>query len=127
MPKVAKEYIVEQIGIGMPDYIAPISYLKGRPYIRTPDTGGIVTVAGTPVIEDIINDPVLGLGRNAHTGTLINAGPGVLYVQLSDDGETYTPIYDLEVNQFIDLTGEDVAKIKLDTSISMTKYKLIAH
>ena len=85
-----------------------ISFLSGRPFV---DEANVV--AGTPVIELIVTDPVQGLGRNAHTGFIVNDGPNNLQVELSNDGVTFAPIITVIPNQILDLDKEDMYTIRL--------------
>lgn len=98
-------------------------YLSGRPYVSE----DIVVVVGTPNTENIVTDAVQGLGRNAHTGYIVNDGPGNLEIGLSNDGVTYTPDITIIPNQILDLNGEDIYSITIDTTIINTNYRLVVH
>lgn len=102
-----------------PYLILSTEFFQGNPYFEE----GTVDTAGTPVIIDIRAK----LGRNAHSGRIINKGAGNLYVYLSHDGETYTNRVTLEPNQTLSLEKEDVWKIKLDTDTSGNAYLVVAH
>jgi len=86
-----------------------ISFLSGRPFVDN----NINVVAGTPRTDLIVTDPVQGLGRNAHTGFIINDGPNNLQVELSNDGATFAPIITVIPNQILDLDKEDMYTIRL--------------
>lgn len=99
------------------------TFLTGRPYVSETT----VAAAGTPNTERIVTDPVQGLGRNAHTGYIINDGPGSLLVRLSNDGATFAPVQTVIPNQILDLTGEDVHTVQIDASANATAYRLALH
>jgi len=110
---------VEAWGTGGPDYSSYLDYYGGVPFVEE----GTIETAGTPVIIDIR----ASLGHNAHVGSIINNGPGILYVYLSSDGISYSDAIELNPNQLYDLTKEDVNKIKLDSDTSGNAYKIVAH
>jgi len=109
---------VESWGTGGPDYFAPPDYIPGHPYFSE----GVLT-AGQPVELDIRSY----LGFNAHTGTVVNKGPGNLYVQISSDGTNYSDVITIEEFRAISLNREDVYKIKLDTDTDGCSYMVVAH
>jgi len=109
----------EAWGTGGPDYSSFLDYYGGVPFIKE----DVVDTAGQPVVINIREE----LHHNAHTGTVLNKGPGKLYVWLSSDGEHYSDMIELGVNQFIDLSKEDVYLIKLDSDTSGNAYKIVAH
>lgn len=86
-----------------------IVFLASRPFVDN----NINVVAGTPRTELIVTDPVQGLGRNAHTGFIINDGPNNLQVELSNDGSTFAPFITVIPNQILDLDQEDMHTIRL--------------
>ena len=86
-----------------------ISFLSGRPFVAN----NINVVAGAAVTELIVTDPVQGLGRNAHTGFIVNDGPNNLQVELSNDGVTFAPFITVIPNQILDLDKEDMYTIRL--------------
>lgn len=109
----------ESWGTGGPDYFSPPDYITGSPYVAE----GSIATPGSEVILNVRGS----LGYNAHTGRVINKGPGRLYVYLSSDGSTYSSKITLEVNQTLSLAKEDVNKIKLDTDTAGTEYLVVAH
>ena len=110
---------IESWGTGGPDYANYLDYYGGIPYVEE----GIIDTAGEPKIINVYEK----LNHNAHSGTILNKGPGILYVYLSSDGENYTDVIELDENQFLDLGKEDVYSIKLDTDTSGNAYKIIVH
>lgn len=99
-----------------------ISFLSGRPFV---DEGNVVL--GVPVIELIVTDPVQGLGRNAHTGFIVNDGPNNLQVELSNDGVNFAPIITVIPNQILDLDKEDMYTIRLSAAAGNANYRLAVH
>jgi len=93
-------------------------FFQGTPFVKE----GTLT-AGSPITIDIRDS----LGHNAHSGTIYNAGTGLIYVYFSSDGSTFTSSYTIEAGQTIDLAKEDIWKIKLDTDTTGTVYRIIAH
>lgn len=100
-----------------------VTFLSGRPYVSEI----AVAVAGVPNTENVVTNAVQGLRRNAHTGYLINDGPGNLLVRLSNDGVTYAPTQTMIPNQILDLDGEDIYSILIDASVNNTAYRLAVH
>lgn len=98
------------------------SFLKGRPFVdnRTLAAGGSVT-------ELIVTDPVQGLGRNAHTGFIVDDGPGNLNVFLSSDGTIFTvqPIIVIP-NQILDLEQEDIYTVIINSPTGAS-FRLAIH
>jgi len=109
---------VESWGTGGPDYFAPPDYIAGLPYIAS----GYLS-PGNPTILDVRSY----LGYNAHTGRVVNKGPGKMYVYLSSDGQTFSDAVELEERQTLSLHKEDVWKIKLDTDTEGNAYLVVAH
>lgn len=100
-----------------------ISFLSSRPYVSETT----VAVVGVPNTENIVTDPVQGLGRNAHTGYIICDGPGNLRVRLSNDGINFAPIITVIPNQLLDLDKEDIHTVTIDATINVTAYRLAIH
>lgn len=109
---------VERWGTGGRDYFIEPDYAVGKPFVAEgtidPDETVILDVRGY-------------LGYNAHTGRIVNKGPGKLYVYISADGETFSDSIELEDSQTVSLFKEDVWKIKLETDTAGNSYLVVAH
>jgi len=99
-----------------------ISFLSGRPFV---DEANVVL--GTPRTVLIVTDPVQGLGRNAHTGFIVNDGPNNLQVELSNDGVTFAPLITVIPNQILDLDKEDMFSIRLNVAAGNANFRLAVH
>lgn len=120
-PTANTEYIITEF-----EYVKnkDIVFYAGRPYVAEQTLG-----AGGTRTEDIINGtaPAAGLGRNAHTGYIINDGAGNITIELSNDGTNYTtPVITVIPNEILDLDGEDMNRIRI-TSAAGAAYRLAVH
>ena len=99
-----------------------LRYFTGRPFVDNQ-----ILAAGGSFTENIVTDPVQGLGRNAHTGFISNNGPGILNVLLSNNGTNYTakPIPVIP-NQILDLDKEDVYSVII-SSPAGASYNITMH
>lgn len=103
-----------------------ISFLSGRPFVAN----NVNVTLLNPVTELIVTDPVQGLGRNAHTGFIINDGPNNLQVELSNDGVTFAPPITVIPNQILDLDKEDMYTIRLSVLLvgpANANFRLAVH
>lgn len=115
----ATQYIVTEF-----EYLKQrdIIFLASRPFV---DEANVV--AGVPRTENIVTDAVQGLGRNAHTGFIINDGPNNLSVALSNNGVTYAPNITVIPNQILDLSNEDIYSIILSVAVGNANFRLAVH
>lgn len=111
-----------------------INWFERNPYISetfVADTGsenanvedlkdGDSTINGAPR-----DDSAQALERNAHSGELANLGLGSLFVSFNDGGG-YSNERTIPPNNSQDLSGMDIAKLRISTDVIYTKYRLAA-
>ena len=97
-------------------------FLKGKPFVDNQPLA-----AGGSITELIVTDPTQGLGRNAHTGFIVDDGPGNLNVFLSADGTNFTiqPIIVIP-NQILDLDKEDIHTVIINSPTGAS-FRLAIH
>lgn len=100
-----------------------IVFLSSRPFVLE----GNIPALGNPYDVLVVTDPVQGLGRNAHTGYIVNDGPNNLQVRLSNDGVTFAPIITVIPNQILDLSDEDMYTIRLSIAAGNANFRLAVH
>lgn len=101
-----------------------IVFLASRPFVLE---SNIPLTLASPHDVLIVTDPTQGLGRNAHTGFIVNDGPNNLQVQLSNDGTTFAPIITVIPNQILDLSDEDMYTIRLSVAAGNASFRLAVH
>jgi len=98
---------------------------RGRPKVYE-DT---VDEAGTENTHDVNED----LGRDGGDGYIVNDGPGLLLVRISDDGVNYmggestgsTDEATMKVDEIMDLGGMTIDSIKIDADTDDTAYRIL--
>jgi hypothetical protein len=101
-----------------------IVFLSSRPFVLE---SNIPLTLVSPYDVLVVTDPTQGLGRNAHTGYIINDGPNNLQVRLSNDGVTFAPPITIIPNQILDLDGEDMYTIRLSVAVGNASFRLAVH